>query len=89
LVERIGTQSAGTLPRADANAVSTRRTGTFRPAKASNRVVGRGGHFPPLKCTPCQPGDDDVSAIYAAARPLLNVLADRGLLTLEEERGPS
>jgi len=33
---------------------------------------------------PNRPGDDDVAAIEAAARPLLDLLADRGLLESEE-----
>ncbi len=33
---------------------------------------------------PRQPGPDDVRAIHAAAKPLLDVLADRGLLIPEE-----
>jgi DNA-binding transcriptional MerR regulator len=37
---------------------------------------------------PHRPDDDDVSAIHAAARPLLDLLADRGLLT-PDERSPA
>ncbi|WIM87032.1 MerR family transcriptional regulator [Candidatus Mycobacterium wuenschmannii] len=33
---------------------------------------------------PGRPGDDDLAAIHAAARPLLDVLAERGLLEREE-----
>jgi hypothetical protein len=33
---------------------------------------------------PGRPSDDDVSAIHAAARPVLDLLADRGLLHLDE-----
>ena len=34
-----------------------------------------------LLLVPGQPDDDDLRAIYAAAQPLLDLLADRGLLT--------
>jgi hypothetical protein len=33
---------------------------------------------------PGRPGDDDLAAIHAAARPLLDLLAERGLLEREE-----
>jgi len=35
-----------------------------------------------------RPDEDDVDAIHAAARPLLELLAERGLLSLDE-RSPS
>ena len=37
-----------------------------------------------LLLLPAQPGEDDIHAIRAAARPLLEMLADRGLLPLDE-----
>ena len=41
-----------------------------------------------LLVLPAQPDDDDIDAIHAAARPLLELLAERGLLSLDE-RSPS
>lgn len=41
-----------------------------------------------LLLLPDRPADDDVAAIHAAARPLLDLLADRGLLT-PDERSPA
>jgi hypothetical protein len=41
-----------------------------------------------LLLLPAQPDEDDIHAIRAAARPLLELLADRGLLPLDE-RSPS
>jgi hypothetical protein len=38
---------------------------------------------------PGRPDDDDVAAIHAAAAPLLDLLADRGLLTTPDERSPA
>lgn len=35
-----------------------------------------------------RPDEDDIHAIHEAARPLLDLLADRGLLSLDE-RSPS
>jgi hypothetical protein len=37
---------------------------------------------------PAHPGHDDLDAIQAAARPLLDLLADRGLLSPSAEEGP-
>jgi hypothetical protein len=41
-----------------------------------------------LLVLPAAPDEDDVDAIHAAARPLLKLLAERGLLT-PDERSPS
>jgi hypothetical protein len=41
-----------------------------------------------LLLLPGRPADDDVAAIRAAARPLLDLLANRGLLT-PDERSPA
>lgn len=41
-----------------------------------------------LLLLPAQPGDDDLQAIRAAAAPLLTLLAERGLIPLDE-RSPS
>jgi hypothetical protein len=38
-----------------------------------------------LLLVPAQPGPDDLSAIHAAARPLLDLLADRGLLAIRPD----
>jgi hypothetical protein len=38
---------------------------------------------------PVHPGPDDLAAISAAARPLLDLLADRGLLTNGTPRSSS
>jgi hypothetical protein len=37
---------------------------------------------------PVRPGPDDLTAIQAAARPLLDLLADRGLLPPAAQRSP-
>ena len=37
-----------------------------------------------LLLLPARPDDDDIPAIQAAARPLLELLADRGLLSIDE-----
>jgi hypothetical protein len=37
-----------------------------------------------LLVLPTRPDEDDIDAIHAAARPLLELLADRGLLSLDE-----
>jgi hypothetical protein len=37
---------------------------------------------------PSRPDDGDVAAIHAAAQPLVDLLADRGLLT-PDERSPA
>jgi MerR HTH family regulatory protein len=41
-----------------------------------------------LLLLPAQPDDDDITAMRAAARPLLELLAERGLIPLDE-RSPS
>lgn len=47
-----------------------------------------GGALLLLPAGPHRPNEDDIDAIHAAARPLLELLAERGLLSLDE-RSPS
>jgi DNA-binding transcriptional MerR regulator len=65
-------------PAADGAASATGRTDSVTMLAA----VQLGGGA--LVLLPRQPGRDDVRAIHAAAKPLLDVLADRGLLIPEE-----
>ena len=67
-------------PAADGAASAASDTGGFRADSVSTlAAVSLGGGA--LILVPRQPTPDDVRAIHAAAKPLLDVLADRGLLT--------
>ncbi|MDT5139217.1 MAG: hypothetical protein QOD58_3479 [Mycobacterium sp.] len=65
-------------PAADEPATNGNGTGTVTALSAVSLPGGA------LLLLPAQPGEDDIHAIRAAARPLLEMLADRGLLPLDE-----
>jgi hypothetical protein len=65
-------------PPADEPATNGNGTGTVTALSAVSLPGGA------LLLLPAQPGEDDIHAIRAAARPLLEMLADRGLLPLDE-----
>jgi hypothetical protein len=65
-------------PTADEPATNGDGTGTVTALSAVSLPGGA------LLLLPAQPGEDDIHAIHAAARPLLEMLADRGLLPLDE-----
>jgi DNA-binding transcriptional MerR regulator len=65
-------------PAVDEPATNGNGTGTVTALSAVSLPGGA------LLLLPAQPGEDDIHAIRAAAQPLLEMLADRGLLPLDE-----
>src|SRR4051812_20499333 len=65
-------------PTADEPATNGDGTGTVTALSAVSLPGGA------LLLLPAQPGEEDIHSIRAAARPLLDLLADRGLLPLDE-----